>query len=112
MTAVNFQEYQTLQNVNDCVEESLHQPILIFKHSSVCPTSFYAKNQMDEYLQTGGAKVYMVVVQDQRPLSQAIASTLNVNHESPQLIFLRNGEAKKVLNHHEITMAAVQDAVS
>ena len=112
MAAVNFQEYQTLQDVNDCIQESLEQPVLIFKHSAVCPTSFYAKNQMDEYLRTGAAKVYMVVVQEQRPLSQDIALTLDVKHESPQLLIVHEGKTKTVLNHHDITMAAVQEALN
>lgn len=111
MTTANLQNYHTLQSVDEMISESQNQSILVFKHSSVCPTSFYAKNQVDEFLHKGSVKVYLLIVQNQRPLSNEIAATLGVKHQSPQLIVIRNGKSEAVLNHHEITLATVQEFI-
>lgn len=111
MTTSNFSEYHTVQSVEDITNESNGQVVIVFKHSAICPTSFYAKNQVDEFIKLGTVKIFLVVVQEQRPLSNAIASHFDVKHESPQLIALKDGVVVAALSHHEITVAAAQQIV-
>jgi len=102
--------YRTAKKLKECLNDSQEEPICIFKHSRTCPISMYAKQQVDSFLQMDGEiPIYLVVVQDQRPLSNEIASQMDVKHESPQFLLLKDGEVKAVLNHHNITISNIQN---
>ena len=84
------------------------QPVILFKHSTTCPISAAAYEQMESY---GGA-VALIIVQRARDISRRIESQTGLRHESPQAIILRNGQAVWSASHWNITTAAVKDAVS
>lgn len=94
--------YASIESLDECIEKSLGEPVLILKHSSTCPISSAGKNQVDKFLQDRPTTAYLLIVQQQRPLSGEIAERLGVRHESPQLICLKNGEVARVFNHYEI----------
>jgi len=85
---------------------------LILKYSATCPISAMAKNEVDAFLKDTLIPVYWVVVQQERPLSNQIASTFKVNHESPQLLLVRDGSAKIVLNHQHITVKNIKKSLT
>jgi len=97
--------YQNVETLQNCLEHSHSQAVCLFKHSSICPTSIYAKQQVDQFLeQNESVPVYLIVVQEDRPLSNEIAGTLDVKHESPQFLVVKYGQAQSVLNHGDITV--------
>ena len=105
--------YQTISDLNDCVEASHARPILILKHSVICPISAIAKSEVDKFLsERNSIPVFLVIVQRERPLSNEIAQHFDVGHESPQLLFIQNGRAVKVWNHSKIKAAAIQKELS
>lgn len=67
---------------------------IIFKHSTACPISRIAYEKFKSHypLQQNDAEVYYVGVIEQRVLSSYIADKLNIKHESPQMLVLRNGQ--------------------
>lgn len=107
-SSVSKNDYRTVNSLDDCIAESHEKPVFIFKHSAICPTSTYAKREVDRFLNEDHPAVYLIVVQKERPLSNQVAETLGVRHESPQLLILREGKVKSVLNHHEITVSDIQ----
>ena len=91
------------------------EPILIFKHSTTCPISAAAHAALRQALAGGdlaSARVGLVRVIEERPLSQSIAARFGVTHQSPQAIVLRGGRAVWHASHHAITRQALRDAVS
>ena len=89
-------------------------PLLLFKHSQSCGTSFEA---LDELLahQAGGAdnvRYAMVTVQQDRGLSQAIASRFNVRHETPQVLLVRGGHVVWTASHFGINGRALDQALA
>jgi len=48
-------------------------------------------------------EVALVEVQSARDLSREIAASTGIEHESPQVIILRNGEPSGTLSHWEIS---------
>ncbi|MEW6237230.1 MAG: bacillithiol system redox-active protein YtxJ [Candidatus Omnitrophota bacterium] len=98
----NDGRYAVLSSIDECLEKSRENPVIVFKHSSICPISYNAKREMDAFLEETDALVYLLVVQEQRPLSQEIAERLKVKHESPQAIFLRDRKVTAVFNHGQI----------
>jgi bacillithiol system protein YtxJ len=82
-------------------------PVVLFKHSTTCPISSAAYEQMSKVKED----VSLVVVQRARDLSSEIASRTGIRHESPQAIVLRNGQAVWSASHFDITADAVEQAV-
>jgi bacillithiol system protein YtxJ len=82
-------------------------PVVLFKHSTTCPISSAAYQQMSQVTK----EVSLVVVQRARDVSKEIASRTGIQHESPQAIVLRNGQAVWSASHFDITAGAVEQAV-
>jgi bacillithiol system protein YtxJ len=96
---------------DELVARSHNEPVVLFKHSTTCPISARAHNQMSK-VQTGVAgQISLVIVQRARELSRRVAEQTGIRHESPQAIILRNGEAVWSASHFDITAEAVEQAV-
>lgn len=92
------------------VERALPADCLVFKHSTTCPVSAEAAREvraLDAVL-----PVYQVNVREQRDLSNWVASTYGVTHQSPQLILLRGGKAVRSWSHWDVNRAAVTKALA
>ncbi len=86
-------------------EKSLPATCYIYKHSTTCGIS--ARAAMEIEMLESDIPVYWVNVREQRDLSNWVAAQYGVKHESPQLIFLRDGKVEKVWNHGAIRKAAI-----
>lgn len=93
--------------LEELFERSHTQPVILFKHSSTCPISAAAYQQMQQL--TGA--VSLLTVQQARDLSREVEERTGIRHESPQAIILRNGEAVWHASHWRITSAEVERAV-
>lgn len=82
-------------------------PVILFKHSSTCPISSAAYQQMSQV----ETDVSLVVVQRSRDVSNEIEARTGIQHQSPQAIILRNGQAVWNASHYDITVGAVEQAV-
>lgn len=88
---------------------------LLFKHSLVCPTSAAAFDEYRHFLVgRGGAAVATawLDVRGQRPLSLQVEAHTGVTHESPQALFLREGEVVWHASHGAITRTSLADALA
>lgn len=85
---------------------SHNEPVIVFKHSSTCPISASAYAEMSRV----SNDVSMIVVQRARDLSREIEARTGVQHESPQAIILRNGEAVWNASHWSIKAEVVEEA--
>lgn len=80
------------------------EAVILFKHSSACPVSWAAHAHVLRFLKTHqSVPVYLVPVLRERAASRQIADRTGVRHESPQIIFLRNGVAAESASHGAIT---------
>jgi len=96
------------QELEDLIARSLREPVVIFKHSTTCPISADAYEEMARF--TG--EVALIEVQNTRELSKEIEARTGVDHESPQVIILRNGKAVWHASHWKIRSDAVRDALA
>ncbi|MBA3440915.1 MAG: bacillithiol system redox-active protein YtxJ [Pyrinomonadaceae bacterium] len=86
-----------------------HQtPVVLFKHSTTCPISRAAYQQMSEL----EGEVALVVVQTAREVSRDIATRTGIRHESPQAMVLRDGKVVWSASHWDVTAEAVKQAMS
>ena len=87
----------------------MHEPILVYKHSTRCPLSAFAQREIQGLGPT--LLVYTLIVQDTPELSHDVAQTLGVPHETPQAIILLGGNVREVFSHGRVTAEALQNAV-
>lgn len=86
-------------------------PAWIFKHSATCPISSAAHDEVEAYLAAHPDEAAgMVVVQEDRPLSNWIAQRLGRVHQSPQVFLCTGGQVAWSASHWSITAAAMAKA--
>jgi len=99
-----------LERVIVASEERL---VLLFKHSVTCGTSAQAHDELLEHLGTGqhDAQYAIVTVQTHRDISDAVATRLNVRHETPQALLIQDGRVVWEASHFRVTADTIQDAI-
>lgn len=85
-------------------EKSNTKSQIIFKHSTRCSISMMAKSRMEKGLETISKKadVYYLDLLNYRNISNQIAELWEVEHESPQIIVIKNGKVIYFSSHHMI----------
>lgn len=82
---------------------------VLFKHSSRCFLSTRALGQVERFLaENPTVSVYMIDVIGERTLSTRIADRLDVRHESPQAILIKDGFAVWHASHLAVTAKALR----
>ncbi|MGB0424506.1 MAG: bacillithiol system redox-active protein YtxJ [Flavobacteriales bacterium] len=100
----NWKHITTEQDINDIVERSKTTPQVIFKDSTHCGISAFAKERLAtglQHFEDKGDFNYLDLL-TYRSVSNYIASSLKVIHQSPQIIVLKNGEVTYTTSHHSI----------
>ena len=96
------------------LETALHlsheKPVVIFKHSTRCGISAHAKHRLesDWSFSSDEIELFYLDLIAYRPISNQIAQELNVVHQSPQIIVLRNGKVVFDTSHHNISTDALR----
>lgn len=88
--------------LEEIIQESLSQPVMIFKHSTRCSISTMAKGRLERGTLSDKLSVYYLDLLTYRPISSEIAERFSVHHESPQVLLIRNGECVYVESHNGI----------
>lgn len=102
-----------LQQLNDIIEASKENPVLIFKHSTRCSISRFALKQFEnEFDPEGKIKAYFLDLLAYRDISNEIAHRFGIQHQSPQLIVLKNGVAVYDTSHDSIQASALRRFIS
>jgi len=108
--AEGWETISTMEDLDKIQAASFSKPQIIFKHSTRCSISSMAKNRMEEgmtQLQTMADVHYLDLLRF-RNISDEIETRLNVEHESPQVIVLKNGVCIYNESHN---MIKVEDLV-
>ncbi len=93
-------------------EHSNDTAVLIYKHSSSCPVSGQAHEEMEELLDDDTLPAYKVVVQEHREVSNQIETDLDVRHETPQAILLYNNEPVFDTSHFDVSAATIRQELN
>lgn len=82
----------------------LEAPLLVlYKHSPSCGASRWARTEMERFLdEHPDTPVVLIDVVMQRSLSGRIADALDVRHQSPQVIVVRDGVATWHASHGDV----------
>jgi len=105
-------EINNIEEFNQIIQDSENTIVLIFKHSTRCPTSAHAKAELEKFVTNYpqySSKTYIVKVIESRELSNYIAETTNVEHQSPQLLIIKNGKVVSHISHFKITSKNLEE---
>ncbi|MEP7165894.1 MAG: bacillithiol system redox-active protein YtxJ [Ferruginibacter sp.] len=102
------QEHQ----LEDIRKISSQQAQLIFKHSTRCSISSMAKNRLEKGNIPGNVQFHFLDLIKYRGISNKIEEDFGVNHESPQVLLIRNGECIYDESHNGISMIEIEEQVN
>jgi thioredoxin 1 len=103
-----------VESLDAAIAESRERPVLLFKHSRHCGTSFEALDALHAHIDAappGSAAYRMITVQTHRPVSDAVAQRFGIRHETPQAILLRDGKVIWNASHFRITASQLDQQV-
>lgn len=92
------------EQLNAIQEHSFDHPVVIFKHSTRCSISSMAKTRLERAGEPAGMTFYYLDLIKYRTISNRIAEMYSVEHESPQVLLIRNGECIYDESHSGIRM--------
>ncbi len=96
----------SVEQLNEIDEKSKEKAQVIFKHSTRCSVSTFAKRILtSEYNDDVQAKadVYYLDLISFREVSNEIASRYSVYHESPQILVIKDGKCVYDASHSEVS---------
>ncbi len=106
----HVQELHVTADFDALLTASHTEPVALLKHSTACPISTRGQKQFLQLNEDGDPPLYMVVVQHSRALSNHIAETLDVRHESPQALIIAGGKVVYHASHYDISTEALRSA--
>jgi bacillithiol system protein YtxJ len=96
-------ELTTLEQLDEIVSLSAAHTCVIFKHSTRCIVSRTALKQFEmEFVPNDKIKLFYLDLLSFRPISNAIAERFNIEHQSPQIIVIKNGKVVFSTSHSDI----------
>lgn len=100
----------TVEDLNAAIEYSQHQPVLFFKHSTRCSISSSALDRLQRNWKglEVNVKAFYLDLLSHRDISADIASKLQVEHQSPQMIIVKDGKAIFNASHMDISFDDVK----
>jgi bacillithiol system protein YtxJ len=109
----NWKILKTEAELGEAIENSYEKPVAFFKHSVSCGISARAMYLLEEEwnLNEKDVDFYYLDLINYRAVSNAIASRLNVTHQSPQIIVVKDGKSVYNVSHHRISMRTLQEGL-
>ena len=102
-----------MEQLDALVEESKNKPVAIFKHSTRCGISRGVLKMFERNysLNDEQFKLYFLDLLQNREISNEIATRFGVQHESPQLLVIKDGKVVHHHSHHAIDAAHLSQFV-
>lgn len=96
---MNWTELESEEQLEKLIEASFKHPQLIFKNSTRCFISRMALSRVKKM----EGEAWMVTIQKNRAISNLVAETFHVWHESPQVLIIKDGKSVYDESHGSIT---------
>jgi len=95
----------------DIISKSNSKPQVIFKHSTRCSISSVAMQRLKKGQLPEDLDFYYLDLLSYRSLSAKIAEQFSVQHESPQILVIRNGACTYDESHMSISVDDIIESV-
>ncbi len=101
-----------ITHLDQIEQDSKSFPILIFKHSTRCSISRMAQKSFEMSFDIEGVAAYFLDLIAHRDISNQIATKWHVQHQSPQLLIIKNNEAVYHASHDDIDAGSTKQALA
>lgn len=111
MDFINLNQISQLDQIN---EQSKTKAQVIFKHSTRCSVSSFAKRILNSEFSDNLAQkmdVYYLDLIAHRDISNGIAEKYHVEHESPQLLLIINGTCIHNASHSDCSLEKAAELI-
>lgn len=104
---------ESASQLEEAVKASFSSPVVLFKHSTRCATSSLALRRLEQAAEPECESVacYFLDLIRFRSVSNQIADSFSVPHESPQVLVIRNGECIYEASHLEIQSEEIAEQI-
>jgi bacillithiol system protein YtxJ len=106
---MNWIPLRSTEDLEQVIHLSHEKPQVIFKHSTRCNISSVAKNRLERAGGTNELPFHYLDLISYRSLSNAVADRFAVEHESPQILLIKNGKCIYTESHMGIDMEDIKD---
>lgn len=101
---INWRILKDLEGLDTWNDMSYQKPVVFFKHSIRCSISAMAKDRFERewiYSDDEIIPVYLDLI-NHRDVSNRIAEMYGIDHQSPQILVVRNGKCVHTASHSAI----------
>ena len=109
---LDWKKLDKLEELEHIKELSKEKPVIIFKHSTSCSISAMALNRLERSwneTEMSSADAYYLDLIANRDVSNAIAAEFGVEHQSPQILVIKNGTCIYDNSHMGISYSDVKE---
>lgn len=102
--SINWRTLKDLEGLDTWNDMSFQKPVVFFKHSIRCSISSMAKDRFERgwiYNDEEIIPVYLDLI-NHRDVSNRIAELYGIDHESPQILLVKNGKCVHTNSHNSI----------
>jgi bacillithiol system protein YtxJ len=109
---MNWEQLTEEAQIESIIQQSMQQPVVLFKHSTRCSISSMAKNRLERVASPENVIFYYLDLIRYRSVSNKLAEMFQVYHESPQVLLIINGECVYDESHGGIDMNEIAEQVA
>ena len=102
---MEWNQLNSIHQLSEIDQESKSTLVLIFKHSITCGISATALNRIERNWQQTDSSVikpYYLDLLNHRAVSNAIENHYKIEHQSPQVLVIKNGKCIYTTTHNAI----------
>jgi bacillithiol system protein YtxJ len=111
---MNWNKFTDLSQLDNILTESAQKTVVLFKHSTRCSISSMALSRLERAWKDAemqGVSPYFVDLIAYRNVSNKIAEQFEVQHESPQVLVIKNGICTYHNSHSGISYEELKQVV-
>lgn len=108
---MDFIDLKQASQIDEVFLRSHQTTQIIFKHSTRCSISSMVLNRLKRTDENFAADFYYLDLIQFRELSNIIAERCNVQHESPQILIIKNGQCTFDASHNAITSDLIKENI-
>ena len=94
--------------IDELIKESNEQPVMFFKHSTRCSISSMALSRLENNWDLKDITPVYLDLLTYRPISDKLAEVFAVDHQSPQVILVKDGISVLDISHSQISVDAIK----
>ena len=92
----------SIKDLEVAIESSYKDPVVLFKHSTRCSISKMALYRVEGYISERLREYYYLDLLSFREVSDLISQKFNLEHQSPQILLIKNGKLLYHESHNAI----------